>query len=147
MFFSVFVVVFIFGLHAFDDFFCLYAVTKSFHQIDFDAALFGRCGESVFDPFVRFAAYVNDHVGTCNLCDIVSRGLVTVQIDAILDEQGEVDGISARSENFFCPRIFRINGSDDGNFVIFGDLAFWIVVAGDERKQCCDKNGAHQRIK
>ena len=115
--FCVFVMVFFFGLHAFDNFFCLYAVAKSFHQIDFNTALFRRGCERVFDPFVRFATDVNHHIGASDFCDIVSCGLVTVQIDAVLDEQREIDGIGACSEDFFCPRVFRINGGDDGEFV------------------------------
>ena len=81
------VFVFFFSLHAFDDFFCFYTVAKNIHQIDFNTALLWRGCEGVFNPFVGFSAYVNHHVGACDFCDIVSRGLVTVQIDSVFHEK------------------------------------------------------------
>ena len=84
------VFVFVFGLHAFDDFFCLDAVAQGLEHVD-DQTLFVGCRlQSLFNPFVRFAANVHNHVGLGYRCDVFCRGLVTVQVHAVLDQERKV---------------------------------------------------------
>ena len=147
-FFAVFVVmfVFIFGLHAFHDFFFLDAVTQRFHQVHLHSACLRRGAQGLLDPFVRFSTYVHHHVGACDSCDILCRRLVAVQVGAVLDEQLQVHRIQAASKNVLQPVVLWIGRCDNGNFLLCGSLFVRFCTAGDKcqgRRQnkhckCCN---------
>ena len=141
VFFGVFMMVFmfLFGLHAFDDFFGLDAVAQCLEQVHLHALFVGRCFKCLFDPFVRFATDVHDHIGLGDCRDVGSRGLVTVQVHAVLDQERKVQGISLVAKDFFEPGVLRVNGGDNGNLFavvcrLFRILLFGIRVA--RYKEC-----------
>ena len=116
-FFAVFMMVLFFGLHAFDDFFFLDAVTQGLEHVHCQAVFVGSCLERLFDPFVRFTAYVHHHVGLGDCCDVLCRRFVAVQVHAVLDEERKAQGIGAVAQDFFEPCVLRINGGYDRNFL------------------------------
>ena len=128
--------VFLFGLHAFHDFFFLDAVTQSLHQVQLHAASLRGCLKGLLDPFVGFPTHIHNHVGTCDGGNILCRRLVAVQIRAVLDKQLKVYRTQAVSQDIFQPIVLRINCRYDGYLFIFRILLSRFQTATNEQEYC-----------
>ena len=127
---TVFVVMLFLGLHALHDFLFLDAVTECLHQVQCDTPFFRGSLKSLLNPFVRLAAHVNDKVGLGDGRDVLCRGLVTVKVGTVLDEQFQVNCIGMLADHVLQPVVLRVDGRDDGNLFRCGILFPGFRVAG-----------------
>ena len=71
-------------LHPLNDLFLFDGVTEYIEQVDHDHILIDRLRQRVLHPFVALAADVNEKIAGRDLYHVVRRGLVAVQIDAVV---------------------------------------------------------------
>ena len=78
------VMVVFFLLHTLNGFFCFHGIAQHFQQIDDLHILVGGIFQSVIDPTVRFAADIDKEVAIRDFDNIISSGLVAVQVNTVV---------------------------------------------------------------
>ena len=94
-----------------------HGIAKHIQQVYDLHILVGGFLQRIVHPAVGFPANINKQVAVRNLYDIVSRRLVAVQVDAVIEQQGEVCVPGFVTKNFPYPIVLRENRCDDFYFL------------------------------
>ncbi len=117
------IVVVLLFLHSFNGFFRFYGIAQSFQKID-DLHVFVGCTfQSVLNPFVRFAAYINKQVASRDFDNIVGSGLIAVQVNAVVQQHCQLIVVRFAAENFAYPVIFGKDGCNNFKRLSCGFIA------------------------
>ena len=103
----------IFGLHTGHGFFCLDGVLQHLQQIDDLHVLVDAVLQGIFHPAVGFTAHINKDVAGGDFNNVVYRGLIAVQVNAVVQQHGHVGIGEFLAENLAYPVVFREDGGDD----------------------------------
>ena len=91
-----------------------------------------RRGQHILNPFVGFAAHVDEQIAGGNAGNIRSSGLIAVQVYATVQQQGQLHAGVFLSQNCTRPVVLREGGTHD----LQGTVAFGQARAGkNERGQ------------
>ena len=71
-------------LHAFLNLFFLSLIAHYVHEVDNLKFLILSFLKNIFNPFVGLAANIDENISLGNLCDISSRWLVAVKVNALV---------------------------------------------------------------
>ena len=104
-------------LHALHGFLALRAVAEHVHQTDGDHILIDGRFAGILHPGVGFAAHINQHVAGGELHDVLRRGLITVHIHAVPQEQRQFGILHLAAQNFLRPIVKWVNRRDDLQFL------------------------------
>ena len=138
MFFALFMIVLV-RLHAFLDFLFLCLIAEDIHQVEDGHILVVSLLEGIIHPFVGLAADIDEDIAVGDIDDVLGGGLVAVQVDAVVEQQVEVD-VRVILRDLAHPVIDRKNGGDhlDVGFLRFGRAAA-------DKQGCQYKCAEHQR--
>ena len=100
-----------FLLHALDGFLLL-RVDAGQHGKSLYVRILG-CFQQVVHPCVRFAAHINEQVAAGDFDDVVRRGVIVVQVDAVVKKQGQFYVVRAVAEKLARPVVLGKGGADD----------------------------------
>ena len=100
-------------LHPLNAFFCFHGITQHLQQVDDLHILVGSIFQDALHPAVRLTAHMDEEVAVGNLDDVIRRGLVAVQVNAVAQQHGQIGAPGLVAENILDPVIFRENGGDN----------------------------------
>ncbi len=112
----------VFFLHAFNRFFFLCPVSQHFQQADCLYVFVLYAFECVFHPAVAFASRIDKEVCGRQFCHVLYAGIVTVQVYAVIKQQGNAGFFGLVAQNVLHPVIF---GEDCGDYVEFSVRCFF----------------------
>ena len=92
-------------------------ITQHIQQIDDFYILIVGVFQDALHPAVGLAAHIDEQVAVGNLDDVIRRGLVAVQVNAAVQQHGQIGALGLVAENFSDPVVFGENGGDDAQFV------------------------------
>ena len=88
-------------------------ITQHIQQIDDFYILIVGVFQDALHPAVGLAAHIDEQVAVGNLDDVIRRGLVAVQVNAAVQQHGQIGALGLVAENILDPVIFRENGGDN----------------------------------
>ena len=100
-------------LHTLDHFFGFDAVAKDLQQIDDLHILVGGIFQSIVHPAVGFAAHIDEQVAVGNFNNIISSWLIAVQVNAVVQQHGQLVVFRLIAQHLAHPVVFREDRGDD----------------------------------
>ena len=131
-------------LHPLNAFFCFHRITQHLQQVDDLHILVGSIFQDALHPAVRLTAHMDEEVAVGNLDDVIRRGLVAVQVNAVVQQHGQIGAPGLVAENFLDPVIFWENGSDNAQFIGIALARLCVVLFAAAGKQA-DHHGQRKK--
>ena len=75
-------------LHTLNGLFCFHGIAQHLQQVDDLHILVGSIFQDALHPAVRLTAHMDEEVAVGNLDDVIRRGLVAVQVNAVVQQHG-----------------------------------------------------------
>ena len=108
----------LFGLHSGLCRFRLNGVLQHIQQINDLHILVGGVFQSLIYPFIGLAAHIDKQIAVGYLDNVVGGRLIAVQIDAVVQQQGNLSVVCLVSQNFTDPVVLREDGGDNADFCL-----------------------------
>ena len=110
---AAFVVMIMISLHAFDDFLLADHIAQHIQQLDHLHVRVHGLLQDILDPVIRLAADIDEQVAGGDGQDVRGGGLVAVEIDTIVQKEGQIHVLRFLAQDVPDPVVFREDGRDD----------------------------------
>lgn len=109
-------------LHALNGLLRFYGVAQHLQQVDDLHIPVGGVFQSVFHPAVGLAAHIDEEVAIGDPDNIICRGLIAVQVNAVIQQHGDLGVIRLVAQDRPDPIVFGEDGRDDLQFAGFSGI-------------------------
>ena len=109
-------------LHTLNGLLRFHGITQHLQQIDDLHIPVGGVFQSVFHPAIGLAAHIDEEVAIGDPDNIIGGGLVAVQVNAAIQQHGDLGVIRLVAKDRPDPIVFGENGRDDLQFAGFSGI-------------------------
>ena len=109
-------------LHTLNGLLRFHGITQHLQQVDDLHVLVGGVFQSVFHPAVGLAAHIDKQVAIGYLDNIIGGGLIAVQVNAVIQQHGDLGVLRLVTQDRPDPIVFGEDGRDDLQFAGFSGI-------------------------
>ena len=109
-------------LHTLNGLLRFHGITQHFQQIDDLHISVGGVFQSIFHPAIGLAAHIDKQVAIGDFDNIIGGGLIAVQVNAVIQQHGDLGVIRLVAKDRPDPIVFGENGGDDLQFAGFSGI-------------------------
>ena len=121
-------------LHTLNGLLRFHGITQHLQQIDDLHIPVGGVFQSVFHPAIGLAAHIDEQVAVGDLDNIICRGLIAVQVNAVIQQHGDLGVIRLVAQDRPDPIVCGKDGRDDLQFAGFSGI-LRLSAAGKDASQ------------